>query len=386
MPRSSFNRDLLTGLVALAAIAGLVVMMWRFGELYRFTRKSYPLYVRMTAVNGLSSTSGVTLKGVRIGAISDIETTNEGVLITMQIREPNKVPKGMTVYIDRSFVGEGSLDFRPPTDPAALTPNVFLEQGDIIPEASQPPIFAASLFSELNDTIKGPIQSMGKAAERIETLAISLEETSKKFSEMIEPRTLAEVDSGAKQPNLRSALARADLAIASANKWLGDDSALADAKSSLSKLNRMIYEDVKEDMFISLAYVMLQGDSGQVVLARAGHDAPFLYQQATGEISRLEPPGLALGLDDGDVFDRVTKDLVFEMKTGDCLLLYTDGINEAENAAGDQFGLDRLQEVFRCAAPEGPAAVLRSIQDEVQAHVQGHPQSDDITVIAIQRK
>ena len=139
-------------------------------------------------------------------------------------------------------------------------------------------------------------------------------------------------------------------------------------------------------MFISLAYVMLQGDSGQVVLARAGHDAPFLYEQATGEISRLEPPGLALGLDDGDVFDRVTKDYAFEMKTGDCLLLYTDGINEAENAAGDQFGLDRLQEVFRRAAPDGPAGILRAIQDEIQTHVQGHPQSDDITLIAIQRK
>ena len=155
---------------------------------------------------------------------------------------------------------------------------------------------------------------------------------------------------------------------------------------ALSKLNRMIYEDVKEDMFISLAYVMLQGDSGQVVLARAGHDAPFFYEQAIGEISRLEPPGLALGLDDGDVFDRVTKDYSFEMKTGDCLLLYTDGINEAENAAGDQFGLDRLQEVFRRAAPDGPAGILRAIQDEIQAHVQGHPQSDDITLIAIQRK
>ncbi len=242
MPRSSFNRDLLTGLVAIAGIIGLVVMMWRFGELYRFTRKSYPLYVRMTAVNGLSSTSGVTLKGVRVGAISDIETTNEGVLITMQIREPNKVPKGMTVYIDRSFVGEGTLDFRPPSDPTTLVPNSFLVQGEIIPEASQPPIVAASLFSDLNDTVKGPIQSMGKAADRIEVLATSLDDTAKKFSEMIEPRTLAEVDSGAKQPNLRSALARADQAIASANKWLGDESALADAKASLSKLNRILDE------------------------------------------------------------------------------------------------------------------------------------------------
>jgi phosphoserine phosphatase RsbU/P len=147
--------------------------------------------------------------------------------------------------------------------------------------------------------------------------------------------------------------------------------------AALSRLNRMIYEDVKEDMFISLAYVMLRDDSEQVTLSRAGHDAPFLYQCATSEISRLEPPGLALGLDDGDVF---------ELKAGDCLLLYTDGINEAENAEGDQFGLDRLEEVFRLAATGGPQEILRQVQEAIQAHVQGHPQSDDITLIAIQRK
>lgn len=163
-------------------------------------------------------------------------------------------------------------------------------------------------------------------------------------------------------------------------------SGVATPTKALSKLNRMIYEDVKEDMFISLAYVMLHDDSEEVQLSRAGHDAPFLYQQATGTISRLEPPGLALGLDDGDVFDRVTKDYLFEMKPGDCLLLYTDGINEAENAAGDQYGLDRLQEAFRAAAPQGPAAILQQIQADVSLHVQGHPQSDDITLIAIQRK
>ena len=156
--------------------------------------------------------------------------------------------------------------------------------------------------------------------------------------------------------------------------------------AAISKLNRMIYEDVKQDMFISLAYVMIENGSGKVSLSRAGHDAPFLYRCATKEISRLEPPGVALGVDDGDVFDRVTKDYNFEMEPGDCLLLYTDGVNEAENAEGDQFGLDRLEESFRNSAPHGAQAVLATIQADVQSHVQGCVQSDDITLIAIERK
>ena len=242
MPRSPFQRDLLTGLVAICAIAGLIVMMWRFGELYRFTRKSYPIFVRMTAVNGLSSTSGVTLNGVRIGAIREISNTDDGVLITMQIREPNKIPQGMTVYIDRSFVGEGTLDFRPPAENNGVLTDTFLASGTTIPPPGTPPIVALSIISELTDSVKGPIASMGKAAERIEVLATTLDDTAKKFSEMIEPRTIAEVESGAKQPNLRSALARADLTIANANKWLGDDAALDDAKSSLARLNTILDE------------------------------------------------------------------------------------------------------------------------------------------------
>jgi sigma-B regulation protein RsbU (phosphoserine phosphatase) len=160
---------------------------------------------------------------------------------------------------------------------------------------------------------------------------------------------------------------------------------LESPSQALSKVNRMIFEDVKQDMFISLAYVMLQAESGKVILSRAGHDAPFLYRSATREISRLEPPGVALGVDAGDVFDRVTRDFEFQMEPGDCLLLYTDGVNEAEDMEGDQFGLDRLESCFRAAAVLGPAAVLEQVQAAVKQHVQDCPQSDDITLIAIQR-
>jgi phosphoserine phosphatase RsbU/P len=158
---------------------------------------------------------------------------------------------------------------------------------------------------------------------------------------------------------------------------------LESPSQALSKVNRMIYEDVKQD--ISLAYVMLQEASGKVTLSRAGHDAPFLYCAQTGEITRLEPPGVALGVDDGDVFDRVTKDYEFQMEPGDCLLLYTDGVNEAANVEGDEFGLDRLESCFRQAAARGSAAILEEVQAAVKQHVQHCPQSDDITLIAIQR-
>jgi sigma-B regulation protein RsbU (phosphoserine phosphatase) len=121
-------------------------------------------------------------------------------------------------------------------------------------------------------------------------------------------------------------------------------------------------------------------------MARAGHDAPLLYSSRTGEVTALKPPGLALGVDSGKVFDRVTRDFTFEMESGDCLLLYTDGVNEAVNGEGDEFGMDRLIETFRVSAGKGVKAVVEAFQRDVRAFAGAQPQSDDITIIAVQRR
>ena len=155
---------------------------------------------------------------------------------------------------------------------------------------------------------------------------------------------------------------------------------------ALASVNRSIYHDVREDMFISIAYVMLDKNSDEIRLSRAGHDAPFWYSRQTHTVTRLEPPGVAVGVDDGEVFERVTRDFTFTMERGDCLLLFTDGVNEAENSEGELFGLERLEEIFRLHAPNGARAVLSEIQAAIHSHVAGHPQSDDITLIVIEKR
>ena len=155
--------------------------------------------------------------------------------------------------------------------------------------------------------------------------------------------------------------------------------------AALARLNRILYPDVREDMFISLAYVVLHHAHGQVVLGRAGHDAPLLYRAATGEVERIKCPGLALGVDEGPVFERVTRDHVFEMEPGDLLLLFTDGVNEALDAHGEEFGMDRLTDLLRDHARDGSGAVLEAVTTAVTAFAGEHPQSDDITLIAVEK-
>ena len=153
----------------------------------------------------------------------------------------------------------------------------------------------------------------------------------------------------------------------------------------LKKVNRQLYPDIKEDMFISMAYLILDHVRATVTLARAGHDAPFLYRAATGELTPIKPPGLVLGIDSGSVFDRITGDLAVPLERDDCLLLYTDGVTEALDEKGDEFGPERMMASVRASAQKGAPAIIASLIEDLRAFVGATPQNDDITLIAIRK-
>jgi sigma-B regulation protein RsbU (phosphoserine phosphatase) len=153
----------------------------------------------------------------------------------------------------------------------------------------------------------------------------------------------------------------------------------------LQKVNRQLYPDIKEDMFISMAYVVLDYVRKTVTLCRAGHDAPLHYEHRTQTITPLKPPGMVVGIDSGSVFDRITSDFVLTLEKDDCLLLYTDGVTEALDANGDEFGFDRMIECVRASAASGAPAIIARIIDELRNFVGSQPQNDDITLIAIRK-
>ncbi len=153
----------------------------------------------------------------------------------------------------------------------------------------------------------------------------------------------------------------------------------------LKKVNRQLYPDIKEDMFISMAYLILDHVRATVILSRAGHDAPLLYRRATQELTPLKPPGLVLGIDSGSVFDRIANDFAVPLERDDCLILYTDGITEALDANEDEFGLDRMMHSVRASAMDGAQAVINRLIDDVRDFVGATPQHDDITLIVIRK-
>jgi len=117
-----------------------------------------------------------------------------------------------------------------------------------------------------------------------------------------------------------------------------------------------------------------------------GHDAPLLYRAANGEAETMSPKGMAVGIDSGGVFDRVCTDHPFALESGDLLLLYTDGLTEALDAGGEEYGVERLRQELRREAQAGASETLRHLADSVRAFSAEQPQHDDITLIALRKK
>ncbi len=110
----------------------------------------------------------------------------------------------------------------------------------------------------------------------------------------------------------------------------------------LKRVNASVQPDMPAGMYISLFYGVLDLDTRVLRFCRAGHEPPLLVRDGGERTDLLEAGGLALGLCPAAIFDETLDTAEVTLQTGDLLALYTDGINEACNAHGQEFGRDRL--------------------------------------------
>ncbi len=152
----------------------------------------------------------------------------------------------------------------------------------------------------------------------------------------------------------------------------------------LREVNRQLYPDIREDMFITMIYMVMEA-SGTLTLARAGHESALWCRDHFKHIETIEAPGIALGIDPGDVFDEVIRDVTVQLSPLDTVVVYTDGINEALDDEGNEFGQEQLKAVLQAAGPRSVDFLVKTIVERVQNFSSGHPQNDDITLAAVQR-
>ncbi|MFH1861568.1 MAG: GAF domain-containing SpoIIE family protein phosphatase [bacterium] len=147
----------------------------------------------------------------------------------------------------------------------------------------------------------------------------------------------------------------------------------------LSRVNDFLFEFIEPDRFVTAFYGVLDVRTRIFTYANAGHNPPLLLR-AGGSREYLSEGGLLLGAFPGVLYHEHR----VGFRSGDVLVLYTDGVSEAENAEGEQFGVDRIAEITRKSIPSGPREVVRQLLKAIHRHEKGAGLHDDLTLMVIQ--
>lgn len=149
----------------------------------------------------------------------------------------------------------------------------------------------------------------------------------------------------------------------------------------LSKVNDELYSD-DSTMFATVFCGILDTLTGELVYCNGGHCTPFLIN-AQSEVSRLSvKSGLPLAV----MAESRYVDEHILLAPGDAIILYTDGITEAEKENGEQFGMARVEQTLRSHAEQSVEHTVNGIVDAVFDFVQDVPQSDDIALLMVKRR
>ena len=149
-----------------------------------------------------------------------------------------------------------------------------------------------------------------------------------------------------------------------------------DPAAALTKLNVLLAERSRRGMFATLLYVELDGETGRLIMANAGHLPPLL-KKADGSVGKLPTAGSApLGILPTLSFTRQLASL----EPGDTVVLYTDGIIEAMNARDELYGYERFEALI-AVSPADPEAMKAAIVEDVNRFTGLSPQHDDMTLV-----
>jgi len=136
----------------------------------------------------------------------------------------------------------------------------------------------------------------------------------------------------------------------------------------------------QRDVFLaSMFYAQVDSQTRQVRYVNAGHPPPLLLRKGSGRVEQLPATGTLIGIDNVTVYEEAQ----LEVSRGDRLVLVTDGILEARNPAGEQFGLERVQATAEACHDVTAEACVDAIVWEAERFRDGEPTEDDQTVLVI---
>lgn len=160
----------------------------------------------------------------------------------------------------------------------------------------------------------------------------------------------------------------------------GDTAATHDVARILDRANRYLCSNTTRSTFVTLFLGILDAKKHEVSFGNAGHNRPLLFSSGE-EPETLDYGDLVLGFAE-QVEYSVQK---VELRPGDVLVVYSDGINEAMNRSREQFGEQRLIETLSSIRTRSASEMVDSVVEQVQNHAGTAPQGDDLTIVVIKR-
>jgi phosphoserine phosphatase RsbU/P len=157
-------------------------------------------------------------------------------------------------------------------------------------------------------------------------------------------------------------------------------------KEVLRRVNEGVKADTKESVFVTITYGILDISNDRLRFARAGHE-PLLLRHARGDagVEAYQPEGMAVGLVPSDIFSLI-EEMEIQLEPGDMVLLYTDGVVESLNPTEDEYGRQRLIDLFQKTEEQSAGDLIRVLEADLRTFAKGTHQHDDITLVALKMK
>jgi serine phosphatase RsbU (regulator of sigma subunit) len=153
----------------------------------------------------------------------------------------------------------------------------------------------------------------------------------------------------------------------------------------LKHANAALYRSIESTVFVSLIYAQIDFERREMLYSRAGH-CPIIFVRTNEPPRILQPDGIALGLDGGEVFDKVISEERLPLQRDDVLIFYTDGVTEAMDAQSREFEESRLVELAATFNGKNSQEILQAIDESVRRFVGTAKSHDDYTVVVLKMK
>jgi len=164
--------------------------------------------------------------------------------------------------------------------------------------------------------------------------------------------------------------------------FLTERLASTSAADLLGKLNALLHDDLdRAGHFMTACCATFDGASHQLSYANAGHPPAMLLRANESRCTTLDADGVPLGIFSEPHYDEVR----LELSGDDIVVFYTDGITECTNAAGEYFGVDRLNELIVANREEEPEAIIEAVFVELNRFADAREHEDDLTIVVMKR-